>query len=63
MDFERDSRKLEKMLSNDGFIRIASGHTSSHAKWKKDQRVVTVPRSKEIKSWTIKGIYRDAGWL
>jgi len=61
--YERNVRKLEQMLRADGFTKENDRHTTSHAKWTKGEKMISVPRSKEINSWAIRKIYKDAGWL
>ena len=64
MDFERDVRKLQRMLRQDGFWLVKGGGSQSHEKWTDGNRSVTLPRTKEIrKEKTAKSIYIQAGWL
>lgn len=62
MDLERDSRKLIKLLEQDGFERV--GAKGSHAKYRKGDRTVIVPHpKKDMPLGTVRSIYRQAGWL
>lgn len=64
MYYERDTRKLRKMLRDDGFVLSQAGSTQSHEKWKKGKERVYLSRTKEIeKESTIRSIYNQAGWL
>ncbi|MCL2654375.1 MAG: type II toxin-antitoxin system HicA family toxin [Coriobacteriia bacterium] len=64
MNFERDTRKLKKMLRDDGFKLLSGGATQDHERWVKGSRRVSVPRTKEVKyEATIRNIYKQAGWL
>lgn len=62
MDLERDSRKLIKLLEQDGFERV--GAKGSHAKYRKGDRTVIIPHpKKDLPLGTVRSIYRQAGWL
>lgn len=62
MEFERDSRKLIRLLETDGFERISA--KGSHTKFRKNDRVVIVPHPrKDLPLGTVRSIYRQAGWL
>ena len=62
MEFERDSRKLIRLLQGDGFERI--GAKGSHTKFRKGDRVVIVPHPrKNLPLGTVRSIYKQAGWL
>ena len=60
---ERDSRKLIKMLENDGWRHVAT--KGDHFQFKHPNRPgrVTVPHpKKDINKGTVMSIYRQAGW-
>ena len=62
MEFERDSRKLIRLLEADGFLRVSA--KGSHTKFRKGDRVVIVPHPrKDLPLGTVRSIYRQAGWL
>ncbi len=64
MNFERDVRKLRRLLSSRGFTLAGSSGSQSHEKWEKGDLSVSIPRTKEIKSEkTLRSIYKQAGWL
>ncbi|KCZ46279.1 MULTISPECIES: type II toxin-antitoxin system HicA family toxin [unclassified Hyphomonas] len=58
---ERDSRKLIKLLEDDGFEFVSS--RGSHHKYRKGDLTVIVPHPrKDIPTGTVRSIYRHAGW-
>ncbi len=60
---ERNSRKLIKLLEQDGWVRVAvkGGHWQFKHRVKKGR--VTVPHPKrDIKRGTVVSIYKQAGW-
>ncbi|XBQ16719.1 MAG: type II toxin-antitoxin system HicA family toxin [Oceanicaulis sp.] len=62
MEFERDSRKIARLLERDGFERI--GAKGSHVKFRKAERTVILPHpKKDLPLGTVRAIYRQAGWL
>ncbi len=62
MTFERDSRKLLKLLEKDGFAQV--GVRGSHTKMRKGAVTVIVPHpKKDLPLGTVRAIYKQAGWL
>ena len=62
-NMERNSRKLIKLLEQDGWVRVAV--KGDHWQFKHPTRKgrVTVPHpSRDIKRGTVASIYRQAGW-
>jgi predicted RNA binding protein YcfA (HicA-like mRNA interferase family) len=58
---ERNSRKLLKMLLDDGFEVISI--QGSHHKLRKGDRTVILPHPrKDLPEGTVRSIYRQAGW-
>ncbi|MDD9910740.1 MAG: type II toxin-antitoxin system HicA family toxin [Ahrensia sp.] len=63
MTFERDSRKLIKMLEDDGWtlLRVKGSHHHFHKKG--HRHIVTVPHPrKDISPGVCRAIYQAAGW-
>ena len=62
-DVERNSRKLIKLLEQDGWVRVAvqGDHWQFKHPVKKGRVTVPHPR-RDIKPGTIVSIYRQAGW-
>lgn len=59
---ETNSRQLIRRLERDGFICVKV--TGSHHKFKKGDKVVTVPHpKKDLPIGTVRNIYKQAGWL
>jgi len=62
MNFERNSKKLIKLLEQDGFEHLST--KGSHTKYRKGERTVIVPHpKKDLPSGTVRAIYKQAGWL
>lgn len=59
---ERNSRKLLKMLLNDGF-EVISVQGSHHKLRKGDRKVILPHPKKDLPEGTVRSIYRQAGWL
>lgn len=60
---ERNSRKLIKLLEQDGWVRVAVKGDHWQFKHPVKKGRVTVPHPKrDIKSGTVISIYRQAGW-
>ena len=60
---ERNSRKLIKLLEQDGWVRVAVKGDHWQFKHPVKKGRVTVPHPKrDIKPGTIISIYRQAGW-
>ena len=53
-------RGLERELTRAGWVKLAGGE-SKHDKFRKEERVVTVPRHRELRDTTALGILREAG--
>ena len=61
-ELQANSRKLIKLLQQDGFELIKI--VGSHHKLKKGRNVVTVPHpKKDLPIGTVRSIYKQAGWL
>jgi len=61
---ERDSRKLIKLLKDDGWVVV--DQRGSHVQLKHPERSgrVTVPHPKrDLPAGTVRSIYKQAGWL
>ncbi|MDC0520841.1 type II toxin-antitoxin system HicA family toxin [bacterium] len=61
---EHNSRKLIKKLQAEGWVLVAT--KGSHHQFKHPEKAgrVTVPHpNKNIKTGTVKSIYRQAGWI
>ena len=61
---EHNSRKLIKKLQAEGWVLVAT--KGSHTQFKHPEKAgrVTVPHpNKNIKTGTVKSIYRQAGWI
>ena len=61
---EHNSRKLIKKLQAEGWVLVAT--KGSHHQFKHPEKAgrVTVPHpNKNIKTVTVKSIYRQAGWI
>ena len=61
---EHNSRKLIKKLQAEGWVLVAT--KCSHHQFKHPEKAgrVTVPHpNKNIKTGTVKSIYRQAGWI
>lgn len=62
MTFERDSRKLLKLLEKDGFAQVSV--RGFHTKMRKGAVTVIVPHpKKDLPLGTARAIYKQAGWL
>lgn len=58
---ERNSRKLIKLLLEDGFEHVST--RGSHQKFRKGVLTVIVPHPKrDLPLGTVRAIYRQAGW-
>lgn len=58
----KNSRAIIKKLKDDGYDLVAV--RGSHHKFKKGERVVTVPHpKKDLPVGTVRQIYKQAGWL
>lgn len=60
---ERDSRKLIRLLEQDGWVQVAT--RGSHRQFKHPDRKgrITVSHpNREMKRGTVASIYRQAGW-
>ena len=60
---ERDSRKLIRLLEQDGWVHVAT--KGSHRQFKHPVRTgrITVPHpNRDLKRGTVASIYRQAGW-
>lgn len=60
---ERNSRKLIRLLENDGWVRVAT--KGSHRQFEHLSRKgrITVPHpGRDLKRGTVASIYRQAGW-
>ena len=58
---ERNSRKLIKLLLEDGFEHVST--RGSHQKFRKGALTVIVPHPKrDLPLGTVQAIYRQAGW-
>ena len=63
LSMERDSRKLIRLLEQDGWVHVAT--KGSHRQFKHPVRTgrITVPHpDRDMKRGTIASIYRQAGW-
>jgi predicted RNA binding protein YcfA (HicA-like mRNA interferase family) len=61
---EHNSRKLIKKLQAEGWVLVAT--KGSHHQFKHPEKAgrITVPHpNKNIKTGTVKSIYRQAGWI
>lgn len=62
MELETDSRKLLKVLTDQGFEEISM--KGSHLKLKKGDRTVILPHpKKDLPIGTVRNIYKQAGLL
>ena len=60
---ERNSRKLIRMLENDGWIHVATKGSHRQFRHPTKRGRVTVPYpDKDIPLGTVASIYRQAGW-
>ena len=60
---ERDSRKLIRLLEQDGWVHVAT--KGSHRQFRHPVRMgrITVPHpNRDMKRGTVASIYRQAGW-
>jgi len=55
-------RDLERELTDAGYVKL-SGAGAKHDKFRRGDVTVTVPRHREIKETTAKGIRKEAGLL
>lgn len=55
-------RDLERELTEAGYVRL-SGTGAKHDKFRRGDVTVTVPRHREIKDTTARGIRKEAGLL
>ena len=55
-------RDLERELTDAGYVKL-SGAGAKHDKFRRGDVTVTVPRHREIKETTAKGIWKEAGLL
>ena len=61
-ELETNSRKLIKLLEQDGFERV--GIRGSHHKFRRGATSLVVPHpKKDLPLGTVRAIYRQAGWL
>lgn len=59
---ERNSRQIIRRLEKEGFELVKV--SGSHHKFKKNGKTVTVPHpKKDLPIGTVRGIYKQAGWL
>ena len=62
MEFERNSKKLIKLLEKDGFEHVST--KGSHHKYRKGSITVIVPHpKKDLPIGTLRSIYRLVGWI
>lgn len=62
MEFERNSKKLIKLLEKDGFEHVST--KGSHHKYRKGTITLIVPHpKKDLPVGTVRSIYRQAGWI
>ena len=60
---ERDSRKLIRLLEQDGWVHVAT--RGSHRQFKhpdRNGRITVSHPNREMKRGTVASIYRQAGW-
>ena len=55
-------RDLERELTDAGYVKL-SGTGTKHDKFRRGDVTVTVPRHREIKETTARGIRREAGLI
>lgn len=55
-------RDLERELTDAGYVKLA-GNGAKHDKFRRGDVTVTVPRHREIKETTAKGIRKEAGLI
>ena len=59
---DTNSKKLIRRLEKHGFELVKI--TGSHHKFKKGDRIVTIPHpKKDLPIGTVRNIYKQAGWL
>ena len=62
LHMERDSKKIIKRLTDDGFERVSQ--KGSHIKFRKGNRTVIVPHPKrDLPRGTARNIAKAAGWI
>lgn len=55
-------RDLERELTDAGYVKL-TGNGAKHDKFRRGDVTVTVPRHREIKETTAKGIRKEAGLI